>query len=117
MWKKAQKNNHTDFETSYSSSREDDEKVELQGFQSDEEELVRRASESNPSPCVEYHIVYSPSYRVPILHFAFHNLPPLLKASDLDTVYALLVPGEYQEALEGCNIVGGVSRGVCMLIT
>jgi Autophagocytosis associated protein, active-site domain len=110
------RNSHQRLVSLESEGTQEDEVVELQEDTFDDEEFVRSGSKREPSPSVEYHIVYSTSYRVPILHFSFHDLPSFLKASDLNTVYAVLVPSDFHDALKGGSVVGGVTRGVCITL-
>lgn len=63
-------------------------------------------------PSVEYCIILSPTYRVPVLYFTLHNLPPLLSPISIDTVYTLLVPQDDRNALERIGVMGAISMGV-----
>lgn len=61
---------------------------------------------------VVYHIVWSPSYQLPVLYFTFHRLPPNFSPS-LETAYDILVPQIHESALrDGGTVMGALSRGV-----
>ncbi|KAJ5709888.1 hypothetical protein N7493_009480, partial [Penicillium malachiteum] len=74
----------------------------------DSEELIR----SNPKPQlqVDYDIVLSPTYQVPVLYFALrwlHQNGPV----GLDAVYQYLVPEQYQTQVKSVGVMGGISLG------
>ncbi len=72
---------------------------------------------SHPSPTVslvEYHILHSTSYRVPVLHFFLHNLPPSI-SHDIDTVYEILVPKHLRSGVRNVGVMGGIGRTVSSL--
>ncbi|KAI9821569.1 MAG: hypothetical protein M1832_003243 [Thelocarpon impressellum] len=58
----------------------------------------------------EYHVLLSPTYRVPVLYFSLGNLP-LREPLSLDTAYELLVPPQYKEGLGTVGVLGGISMG------
>lgn len=60
---------------------------------------------------VNYDVLLSQSYRVPVLYFT------LLDATekpirDLDRVYKLLVPAAYKSQLRDVGVIGGISVAV-----
>jgi hypothetical protein len=67
-----------------------------------------------PSLQVDYDILLSPTYRVPVLYFRLkwnhHNGPV-----GLDAVYQYVVPEQYRKGLQSVGVMGGISLGVCML--
>lgn len=69
-------------------------------------------SPQQTSSIVEYSIVLSPTYRVPVLHFTLRNLPSPLSPTSIDTVYRLLVPPDFRGSLESVGVMGSISMGV-----
>ena len=66
------------------------------------------------SPSVEYHVIHSPSYQVPILYFQLHQLPSAASRG-LETAYERLVPRCLKSGLRAHSIVGGISMAVGVL--
>ncbi|KAJ5760092.1 Atg10p, partial [Penicillium odoratum] len=74
----------------------------------DPEALIR--TDLNPKLQVDYDIVFSPTYQVPVLYFSLrwhHSNGPV----GLDAVYRYVVPEHYQEELKSVGIMGGISFG------
>jgi len=71
--------------------------------------LVR--TDLNPNLQIDYDIVFSPTYQVPVLYFTlrWHNRQGPL---GLDAVYQYVVPDQYRKELKGVGIMGGISFGV-----
>ncbi|KAL8944548.1 MAG: hypothetical protein Q9216_000351 [Gyalolechia sp. 2 TL-2023] len=69
---------------------------------------------NEPCPCVEYHVLYSPSYQVPVLYFHLHRLPPTA-SNGLDAIYEWLVPKDVENGLRNHGIIGGISMAVGVL--
>lgn len=61
---------------------------------------------------MEYHAVFSRSYRVPVLYLCLLNLPAPYKALSIDTVYDLLVPSTLRTTLGSVGVMGGISFAV-----
>ncbi|KAJ5860590.1 Autophagy-related protein 3 [Penicillium soppii] len=72
---------------------------------SPQEALVR----TQPSLQVDYDIVWSPTYQVPVLYFGLrsHSHGPL----GLDEVYQYVVPEQYRQQLKNVGVMGGISMG------
>ena len=60
---------------------------------------------------IEYEILLSPSYRVPVLYFRIYDGRTQL-ITDVDVVYNCLVPSVYCEQLHDVGIIGGISMAV-----
>lgn len=64
-----------------------------------------------PQLQIDYEIVLSPTYQVPVLYLALqwhnHRAPV-----DLDLVYQYIVPEQYRKQLRSVGIMGGISFGV-----
>ena len=60
---------------------------------------------------VEYQILYSLSYQVPVLYF-FLQGPPSFKLYDIDTVYDYLVPAHLSSGARGVGVMGGIGMTV-----
>lgn len=75
---------------------------------SPQEALVRATPQ--PSLQIDYDILLSPTYQVPILYFGlkWHNHGPL----GLDEVYQYVVPEQYRQELKSVGVMGGISMGV-----
>ncbi|KAN0086711.1 hypothetical protein V8E54_000399 [Elaphomyces granulatus] len=83
---------------------EQDEPLEDRLKDDDTEALVRT---SNPDPLrVEYDIILSPTYRVPVLYFLLRNIPSE-GPTGIDAVYQYLVPHHYRSPLGSVGIMGG----------
>ncbi|KAJ5184597.1 hypothetical protein N7491_007532 [Penicillium cf. griseofulvum] len=74
---------------------------------SPQEALVR--AKPQPSLQIDYDILLSPTYQVPVLYFGlrWYNHGPL----GLDEVYQYLVPERYRQELKSVGIMGGISMG------
>ncbi|EDU41744.1 autophagy protein Atg10 [Pyrenophora tritici-repentis] len=89
---------------------DDDEMEEI--FQDDPEAL---SSTSAPcSPTVDYDVLLSPTYRVPVLyisiHDALHRYPPTL-----DTLYRHVVPEGLWSQTQEVGIIGGITITVRLM--
>ncbi|KAJ5818310.1 hypothetical protein N7474_003901 [Penicillium riverlandense] len=77
--------------------------------QASQEALVRAAP--NPSLQVDYDILLSSTYRVPVLFFRLkwnhHHHGPV----GLDAVYQYVVPEQYRQGLQSVGVMGGISLG------
>jgi ubiquitin-like-conjugating enzyme ATG10 len=75
---------------------------------SPQEALVR--AKPQPSLQIDYDILLSPTYQVPVLYFGlrWHNHGPL----GLDEVYQYVVPEQYRQQLKSVGVMGGISMGV-----
>ncbi|KGO39099.1 Autophagy-related protein 3 [Penicillium expansum] len=73
----------------------------------DPEALVR--AKPQPSLQIDYDILLSPTYQVPVLYFGlrWHNHGPL----GLDHVYQYVVPERYRQELKSVGVMGGISMG------
>ena len=60
---------------------------------------------------IEYEILLSPSYRVPVLYFRIRDGRTQL-ITDVDVVYNRIVPQVYREQLHDVGIIGGISMAV-----
>ena len=70
---------------------------------------------STPAPSdwfVLYSIIFSASYRVPVLYFSIHRRRGPLPPVDIDTVYNLLVPDQERYRLRRFGQMGAVSVAV-----
>ncbi|KAL9127005.1 MAG: hypothetical protein Q9217_004040 [Psora testacea] len=80
---------------------------ELSDVEDVDDLAIYREQQGHPSPSVEYHIIHSTSYQVPVLYFFVHDLP-CQSPKDIDTIYEYLVPKQHREALRGLGILGGI---------
>ncbi|KAI9681552.1 MAG: hypothetical protein M1829_000749 [Trizodia sp. TS-e1964] len=72
------------------------------------DEAALQRSAALPNAVVEYSIVLSPTYRVPVLYFSLHNSS---RAPRLEAVYEALVPLSMRGGLRSVGVLGGLSRG------
>jgi ubiquitin-like-conjugating enzyme ATG10 len=78
------------------------------------QEALIRQSCPNPKIEVEYSIVLSPTYQVPVLYFFLrNNFPEGLE--EIDFVYSHLVPKQYRTQLSKIGVMGPLSVGVCVV--
>lgn len=66
---------------------------------------------SSISSSIEYHIIYSNSYQVPILYFSIHDIPQT-KTLSIDWVYENLVPHHLRDAAQEVGVMGGIGMTV-----
>lgn len=59
---------------------------------------------------VEYNVLLSQTYQVPVLYFSLRN--HAAAAGGLDAVYNHLVPAQFKTELQGVGVMGGISVGV-----
>ncbi|KAJ5409738.1 uncharacterized protein N7487_004097 [Penicillium crustosum] len=81
---------------------------DLEDSQDEDPEALVRAK-PQPSLQIDYDILLSPTYQVPILYFGlkWHNHGPL----GLDEVYQYVVPERYRQELKSVGVMGGISMG------
>ena len=60
---------------------------------------------------VEYHVIHSVSYQVPVLYFFLHNFFPQCP-NDIDVLYKSLVPELQRKTLGGIGLLGGIGMVV-----
>ncbi|KKZ64820.1 hypothetical protein EMCG_09267 [[Emmonsia] crescens] len=94
----------------------DDPVLDSDNVRGTQEELIRQRCRSTKLQ-VEYNIMLSPTYQVPILYFFVHNVINNSNISAkgpeglLDIVYNRLVPTQYRSELKDVGIMGGLSIG------
>ncbi|KAJ5085646.1 Atg10p [Penicillium argentinense] len=89
----------------------EDEDPHTKGYRSantSPQEAVIRTS-GKPSLHIDYDIVLSPTYQVPVLYFTIReaNQGPV----GLDTVYQYVVPELYRKEVKSVGVMGGISFG------
>lgn len=62
-------------------------------------------------PAVDFSVVLSPTYRVPVLWFSLSSVK-VARVSDLEEIYSRVVVAGSYEALRGTGIMGGISLAV-----
>ncbi|XHG05247.1 hypothetical protein AWENTII_008487 [Aspergillus wentii] len=75
------------------------------------QEALVRTTDSSASLQVEYSVLLSPTYQVPVLYFMLrcnHQGPV-----GIDAVYQNLVPDQYRKELKNVGVMGGISFDVC----
>lgn len=76
------------------------------------QEALQLRVPANHGLMVEYDIVLSPTYQVPVLYFRIRDagcaLPPLI-----DTLYQYVIPGQFKSQVESFGIIGGITMTVC----
>ncbi|CEN61530.1 hypothetical protein ASPCAL08184 [Aspergillus calidoustus] len=80
---------------------------QLEACEEDLETLVRAAN-TYDNLQVDYDIILSDTYQVPVLYFVLRQADKLL---GMDEVYRYLVPSQYRENIQGVGIMGGISFG------
>ncbi|KAI9039074.1 ATG3/ATG10 family protein [Aspergillus affinis] len=87
----------------------DPEDTQLEATEDDLEAIVR-PSDSSAALQVDYEILLSPTYQVPVLYFMLRrgNQPGPM---EIDAVYHYLVADQYREELQAVGVMGGISLG------
>ncbi|KAJ6137661.1 Atg10p [Penicillium samsonianum] len=82
---------------------------DLEESQEDEDPEALVRAKLQPSLQIDYDILLSPTYQVPVLYFSlrWHNHGPL----GLDEVYQYVVPERYRQELKNVGVMGGISMG------
>ncbi|KAJ5487919.1 hypothetical protein N7530_002219 [Penicillium desertorum] len=83
--------------------------LDLEESQEDEDPEALVRAKPQPSLQIDYDILLSPTYQVPVLYFGlrWHNHGPL----GLDEVYQYVVPEQYRRQLKSVGVMGGISMG------
>ncbi|KAL4797361.1 hypothetical protein BDV19DRAFT_61735 [Aspergillus venezuelensis] len=89
------------------SSAKDDHVSDLEACEEDPECFIRTFDKSGRLQ-VDYDIVFSPTYQVPVLYFVSQRMG---KPLGIDEVYSHLVRDQYRKNIEGVGIMGGISFG------
>ncbi|KAG2419872.1 hypothetical protein HFD88_004669 [Aspergillus terreus] len=76
----------------------------------DDPEALIRTSDSDPSVQVEYQVLLSPTYQVPVLYFTLRQTGHP-KPLGIDEVYRYMVPPQYRKELQSVGVMGGISLG------
>ncbi|PLB46983.1 autophagy-related protein Atg10 [Aspergillus steynii IBT 23096] len=85
------------------------EDTQLEATEQDPEALIR-PPDSNTVLQVDYEILLSPTYQVPVLYFMLRrgtHLGPM----EIDAVYHYLVADQYRKELQDVGVMGGISIG------
>jgi ubiquitin-like-conjugating enzyme ATG10 len=77
----------------------------------DDPEALIRTIQTSPGLHVDYDILLSPVYRVPVLYFLLRR-DGHPQSLGIDAVYHLLVPDQYKKELQSVGVMGGISVGV-----
>lgn len=85
---------------------EDDE--ELEAFEEIDEEALQLRVPANHGLMVEYDIVLSPTYQVPVLYFRIRDAGCALPLS-IDTLYRYVIPEQFKSQVESFGIIGGIT--------
>lgn len=72
---------------------------------------MHHAPASSPTPSVEYNILLSPTYRVPVLYFFLRNLPAN-GLQGVEAVHEYLVPKQLKSGMRNVGVMGGISMSV-----
>ncbi|KAL3430823.1 hypothetical protein BDV09DRAFT_188926 [Aspergillus tetrazonus] len=85
---------------------EDTADLQLEAWEEDSEALIRTSNLCELQ--VDYDILLSPTYQVPVLYFVLRRMDKLL---GLDEVYEYLVPDQCRRNIRNMGIMGGISFG------
>ncbi|KAL4913201.1 hypothetical protein BDW62DRAFT_220842 [Aspergillus aurantiobrunneus] len=86
---------------------EDSQDSQLEKWEEDPEAFMR-THDLRERLQVDYDILLSPTYQVPILYFVLRHAE---KPLGMDEVYNYLVPDQYRENIKSVGIMGGISFG------
>ena len=64
------------------------------------------------SVMVEFDILLSPIYRVPVLNLSLNSI--IFKLPTIEELYELLVPAALRKQIDGFGVLGGLSYGVSL---
>lgn len=67
--------------------------------------------ETGKAPSVEYNILLSPTYQVPVLYFRLHDLPDDIP-TELGFLYQQIVPRSSIDGLQQIGVMGAISSAV-----
>ncbi|KAL4985050.1 hypothetical protein BDW68DRAFT_189980 [Aspergillus falconensis] len=84
----------------------DNEDTQLKAWEEDTEALIRTSSMRELQ--VDYDILLSPTYQVPVLYFFLRRAD---KPLGIDEVYDYLVPDQHRKNIQNVGIMGGISFG------
>lgn len=65
-------------------------------------------------PIVEYNILLSPSYQVPVLYITIKDSNRAIP-STIETLYQYVVPEQFKAQVESIGVIGGITMTVCRL--
>lgn len=85
---------------------------ELEAFKEIDEEALQLRVPANHGLMVEYDIVLSPTYQVPVLYFRIRDAGCALPPS-IDTLYRYVIPEQFKSQVESFGIIGGITMTVC----
>ncbi|KAL4900605.1 hypothetical protein BDW74DRAFT_94766 [Aspergillus multicolor] len=83
-----------------------DQDSQLENMEEDPEAIIRLTNTQELQ--VEYDILLSPTYQVPVLYFVIRRAEKLL---GIDEVYSHLVPDQFRKKIQSVGIMGGISFG------
>ncbi|OCK95381.1 uncharacterized protein K441DRAFT_557173 [Cenococcum geophilum 1.58] len=81
---------------------------ELEAFEEIDEEALQLRVPANHGLMVEYDIVLSPTYQVPVLYFRIRDAGCALPPS-IDTLYRYVIPKQFKSQVESFGIIGGIT--------
>lgn len=81
---------------------------ELETFEEIDEEALQLRVPANHGLMVEYDIVLSPTYQVPVLYFRIRDAGCAFPPS-IDTLYQYVIPEQFKSQVEGFGIIGGIT--------
>ncbi|KAL4868761.1 hypothetical protein BDV12DRAFT_92399 [Aspergillus spectabilis] len=82
--------------------------LQLEAWEEDPEAFTTCISDTPEALQVDYDILLSPSYQVPVLYFVLRRSQ---KPLGIDEVYTYLVPDQYKSNIQSVGIMGGISFG------
>ncbi|EGE08973.1 hypothetical protein TEQG_07967 [Trichophyton equinum CBS 127.97] len=85
---------------------------DMEDLEDDPDALVRQPVSTRKCE-VEYHVMLSPTYRVPVLYFFLLGGPPS-GPNQLHNMYNSLVPTQFRSKLRDVGVMGGVSITVSL---
>ncbi|OCL11578.1 hypothetical protein AOQ84DRAFT_373869 [Glonium stellatum] len=89
-----------------SSIEEYDDSVEA--LEEIDEEALPLTTATSQGLTVEYNIVLSPTYQVPVLYFRFRDAGCALPLA-IDTLYQYVIPEQFKSQVESFGVIGGIT--------
>ncbi|KAF2185146.1 hypothetical protein K469DRAFT_666063 [Zopfia rhizophila CBS 207.26] len=83
-------------------------RIEETEIEEDDEEALVEDTKRSHEVILEYNIILSPSYQVPVLYFSIKD-PHFRFPPTRDTLYSYIVPHQFKLQVESVGIIGGIT--------
>ncbi|KAF2199814.1 hypothetical protein GQ43DRAFT_375335 [Delitschia confertaspora ATCC 74209] len=112
--KKSQKSDPWEKCESESLEEEEEEEPDPEEFEEDDAEALRHRPSDTDEAVLEYDIILSPSYQVPVLYFSIKD--PLFRYPlTTETLYEYIIPEHFRRQISDVGVIGGITLTVSSL--